>query len=112
MRVLILLTIVLFGFNGFSQTEFNKTIFNKAVSGETVKVIFNVSNYNPNVIGEFKDEFDEFKGKVLIAHYDEKSSLFTIVYNEHMIIETLIKIFDRHNISYLKENSNPQLQNN
>ena len=101
MRIIILLTIVLFSINGFSQTNSNKTIFKEVPAGEINKIIFNVSVYNADVIGQFKDELLGFEEKILRVHYDENSSLLTIAYNQHMLKDDLIMIFDKYQINYL-----------
>ncbi len=101
MRFIILFTIVLFSLTGFSQEESIQTIFKKAAPKETVKIIMDVSDYDANTIVRFKEKLSTLKSKIEIVHYDDISSLFTIVYNNNMTLRDFTGVFDEYKISYL-----------
>lgn len=92
--------IVLMVFFSTTIKSQQNTIFKEAKSGETVKVIFDVSNYTPNHIGEFKDELISYENLILKAHYDENSKLFTLLYNDKAKISLLIDVFTEYQIEY------------
>lgn len=104
MRYIILSSLILISVIGFSQSESNKTIFNKVAAGEISKLNLNLYGYNFNKIGEFKDELLTFEEKIIRVEFDETSSTLTIVYNEHMLKEDFITVFEKYDINYINEN--------
>ncbi|MDF1673047.1 MAG: hypothetical protein P1U41_06055 [Vicingaceae bacterium] len=108
MKHLLILTFsLLISEYAFSQSQNgSSTIFKEAKPGETVKIIFDVSNHTSNHIGVFKDVLLNFKNQVIRAHYDEINNSFTLTYNDNIKVSTLIEIFSEYNINYKNNNSN------
>lgn len=103
MRVAFLLTILLISISSFSQTKTEKTIFDQIPVGTTSKIYLNLTGHQLNAIGSFKDDLLQFEEKILKVEFDETSFVFVIVYNDEMLREDFIQVFEKYNIDYLKK---------
>ena len=93
--------LLVINFFGYSQTEIDKTIFKPVSLNQTETIIINVRNYDKNVVGMLKDDLVSFDGKVNSVDLDEANNLLHITYNDKMLLEDMISVFDKHNINYL-----------
>lgn len=86
---------------GFSQTEIDKTIFKIVELNQIETVILNVRQYDVNAIGALKDGLLAFDEKVLSVTINEELNLFSFTYNDKMLLEDLVQVFEKHSINYL-----------
>lgn len=93
--------IFVINFLGYSQMEIDKTIFKPVSLNQTETIIINTREYDPNVIGMFKDDLIAFDEKINSVQLDEHSNLVHITYNDKMLLEDLVIVFDKHSINYL-----------
>lgn len=89
----------------FSQKKELDSFLKQPKIGEKVKVIFDISAYSQNKIGEFKDELISHQEGLDKVHYDEILKTFTLVYNDKIKLSSITYIFNKYGISY-KNNSN------
>jgi len=93
--------IFVINFLGHSQIEIDKTIFKPVSLNQTETLVLNTREYHPNVIGMFKDDLIAFDGKINSVQLDETSNLIQFTYNDKMLFEDLMMVFDKYSINYL-----------
>lgn len=92
----------LVAFQSYSQDEFPKSLFSKADAGTTNTVTVGVSGYDVNVVGKLKDDLSAFEEKIESVSFDEDNKELIVVYNEYMIVEDIIRLFELHKVDHRK----------
>ena len=95
-----------------SQGKIKQTIFTTVTPGETKTLTINVSSIEKEVIGQFKSDLQFYKEKVIEISLNETQTKLIVTYNEYMLKEDLIRVFNKHNISYQLKKQADQISNN
>ena len=98
--ILISLTILFFSLNGFSQSKSDKTIFKDLAPGEVEKLALNVTNYDVTVITELSETLKRYGDKIYHVEFNTEKSILKFTYNEFMLKQDLIRVFDQYQVSY------------
>jgi len=77
-----------------------KSLFNRAEVGSMLTILTDVTAYDENTIGALKDDLSNYHEKIVMIAIDEKSKILKITYTEHMLVEDLQKIFNKHSVTY------------
>ncbi|MBL1231639.1 MAG: hypothetical protein P1U44_10575 [Vicingaceae bacterium] len=98
-------TLMLGIFVGVSAQNTNKdngakSLFNRAEVGSMLTILTDVTAYDENTIGALKDDLSNYHEKIVMIAIDEKSKILKITYTEHMLVEDLQKIFNKHSVTY------------
>jgi len=105
-HLMILSILILIVTSANAQKKVQPTIFSQPNSGQLTTLTLNISTYNQNIIGEFKDELILFRDKVESVNINEEQQTLALTYNSFMLIEDLKKVFNNYGINYqLNENT-------
>ena len=86
-----------------------KSLFKRAEVGKTITILADVATYDESTIGALKDDLSNYHEKIVMIAIDEKNKILKVTYTEHMLVEDLQKIFDKHGVTY-KPISKPNVQ--
>ena len=115
-KFILLLAAILYSAIGFSQNQNNikeantQSVLRKALAGETIKVVLDVSTYNDDNIKKFSNKLNNFTTEIPKVHYNKNVKKLTFIYNEHLVLNNLINIFNDNKISH--KNSTIKLYRN
>jgi len=93
----------------YAQKKVVPTIFSTtpiSVS-QTKTLTLDISHYDANIVGEFKDKLILYKDKIETVSINEELQTLTLTYNSYMLIEDLKKTFNNYGINY--QVNDPQL---
>lgn len=105
MKLIILATAILISTLGFSQANNSQSVLQQIEKGETNKVLLDVSTYNENTIIDLKQSLTDLKKEITLVDYNESQKIITFIYNEYLIPEKIISIFDKHGVSHTNSTS-------
>ena len=97
----------------YAQKKVVPTIFTTVPVGQTKTLTINISDYDFANIKLFKGDLQFYQDKIIEISLDNSRTKLYITYNEFMLKEDLIKVFNQHHINYqLKEQDNQLSTNN
>lgn len=77
-----------------------KTIFTQALTNEEVTIKVDMAGYSLNKAGTLSDELSKFPGKITRVDLDKESLILTIKYNEFMLEEDFINVFQKNGVDF------------
>lgn len=116
MKFIILFVTILFSTISLAQNQNSleeansQSVFRKALAGETLKVVLDVSIYSDDTIKKLKNNLDGFTTEIPKVHYNKSMKKLTFIYNEHLVLNNLVNVFNDNKISH--KNSTIKLYKN
>ena len=108
----LIINLLLISISSFAQKEVKPTIFTTVPAGQTKTLKINVSNYDINIIGQLKDNLLIYSDKITFVGLDEGKRILTVIYNEYMLKEDLIRVFETNGVNYHIQTKMPDSSNN